>query len=219
MVHIGLGALLAWRAARDRPGTFSLSMNDHGFELLSRTPFDWPALLQPEGPGSWSRGLLSAERLLPDLQQALNATELSQRRFREIARVAGLVFTGYPGAPCSTRQVQASSSLFFDVFRKFDPGNLLLAQAEAETLAQELDVERLQRCLARMAAGEVVMTRPTRLTPFGVPLMLERLRERISNEPMNQRVQRLLAELEAAVQGRTPTPALRSPRRRDTGRR
>ncbi|MDP4300048.1 ligase-associated DNA damage response DEXH box helicase [Leptothrix discophora] len=217
MVHIGLGALLAWRAARDRPGTFSLSMNDHGFELLSRTPFDWPALLLPEGPGSAGRGLLTAERLMPDLQQALNATELSQRRFREIVRVAGLVFTGYPGAPRSTRQVQASSSLFFDVFRKFDPGNLLLAQAEAETLAQELDVERLQRCLARMAAGEVVMTRPARITPFGFPLMVERLRERISNEPLNQRVQRLLAELEAAAQGQ-PAPAdpaaVKSPRRR-----
>ncbi len=218
MVHIGLGALLAWRAARDRPGTFSLSMNDHGFELLSRTPVDWATLLEPDGPGSSARGLLSADRLLPDLQQALNATELSQRRFREIARVAGLVFTGYPGAPRSTRQVQASSSLFFDVFRKFDPGNLLLAQAEAETLAQELDVERLQRCLARLAAGELLITRPKRLTPFGVPLMLERLRERISNEPLNQRVLRLLAELEAAVQGRPtePPPALRSPRRRDT---
>ncbi|MEY2653051.1 MAG: hypothetical protein RLZZ524_78, partial [Pseudomonadota bacterium] len=216
MVHIGLGALLAWRAARDRPGTFSLSMNDHGFELLSRTPFDWPALLQPGGPDGWSRGLLSPERLLPDLQQALNATELSQRRFREIARVAGLVFTGYPGAPRSTRQVQASSSLFFDVFRKFDPGNLLLAQAEAETLAQELDVERLQRCLARLASGERLITRPSRPTPFGVPLMLERLRERISNEPLNQRVQRLLDELEAAVQGRPATSptAVRSPRRR-----
>jgi ATP-dependent Lhr-like helicase len=201
MVHIGLGALLAWRAARDRPGTFSLSMNDHGFELLSRTPFDWAALLEPQGPGSIDRGLLSTDRLLPDLQQALNATELSQRRFREIARVAGLVFTGYPGAPRSTRQVQASSSLFFDVFRKFDPGNLLLAQAEAETLAQELDVERLQRCLARMVTGEVVMTRPTRVTPFGFPLMVERLRERVTTESVRQRLARLMEDLARDVEG------------------
>ena len=95
MVHIGLGALLAWRAARDRPGTFSLSMNDHGFELLSRTAFDWATLLEPHGPGSIDRGLLSTDHLLPDLQQALNATELSQRRFREIARVAGGMHFGF----------------------------------------------------------------------------------------------------------------------------
>lgn len=200
MVHIGLGALLAWRAAREQTGTFSLAMNDHGFELLSRKPFDWPRLLEPAGPGSWAQGLLSLEGLVPDIQQALNATELSLRRFREIARVAGLVFTGYPGEGRSTRQLQASARLFFDVFRQHDPGNLLLAQAEAETLAQELDVVRLQRCLQRMgSAGALSFTRPKRLTPFAFPLMVERLRERVSTEQLNQRVLRLLAEMEAAL--------------------
>ena len=175
-------------------------MNDHGFELLSRKPFDWPRLLEPAGPGSWAQGLLSLEGLVPDIQQALNATELSLRRFREIARVAGLVFTGYPGEGRSTRQLQASARLFFDVFRQHDPGNLLLAQAEAETLAQELDVVRLQRCLQRMgSAGALSFTRPKRLTPFAFPLMVERLRERVSTEQLNQRVLRLLAEMEAAL--------------------
>lgn len=217
MVHIGLGALLAWRAARQQPGTFSLAMNDYGFELLSRQPFDWPALLEPAGPGSWAQGLLSQEHLVPDIQQALNATELSLRRFREIARVAGLVFTGYPGAGRSARQVQASAKLFFDVFRQHDPGNLLLAQAEAETLAQELDVERLQRCLARMAqAGQICLTRPKRFTPFAFPLMVERLRERVTTEQLNQRVLRLLAQMEAALRPSTPAdePPAPAPRRR-----
>jgi ATP-dependent Lhr-like helicase len=215
MVHIGLGALLAWRAARQQPGTFSLAMNDHGFELLSRQPFDWPALLEPAGPGSWAQGLLSQEHLVPDIQQALNATELLLRRFREIARVAGLVFTGYPGAGRSARQVQASAKLFFDVFRQHDPGNLLLAQAEAETLAQELDVERLQRCLARMAqAGQICLTRPKRFTPFAFPLMVERLRERVTTEQLNQRVQRLLAQMEAALRPTTPADAPPSTTRR-----
>jgi ATP-dependent Lhr-like helicase len=213
MVHIGLGALLAWRAAREQTGTFSLAMNDHGFELLSRKPFDWPRLLEPAGPGSWAQGLLSQEGLVPDIQQALNATELSLRRFREIARVAGLVFTGYPGEGRSTRQLQASARLFFDVFRQHDPGNLLLAQAEAETLAQELDVVRLQGCLQRMgSAGALTFTRPKRLTPFAFPLMVERLRERVTTEQLNQRVLRLLAEMEAALAvgdegGPTSSPA------------
>ena len=217
MVHIGLGALLAWRAARQQPGTFSLAMNDYGFELLSRQPFDWPALLEPAGPGSWAQGLLSQAHLVPDIQQALNATELSLRRFREIARVAGLVFTGYPGAGRSARQVQASAKLFFDVFRQHDPGNLLLAQAEAETLAQELDVERLQRCLARMGeVGQICLTRPERFTPFAFPLMVERLRERVTTEQLNQRVLRLLAQMEAALRPTIPADVPRStaPRRR-----
>ena len=78
--------------------------------------------------------------LLPDVLASLNAGHLAQRRFREIARVAGLVFGGYPGAPKSLRQLQASSSLFYEVFRQYDAGNRLLGQAEAEVLAQELDL-------------------------------------------------------------------------------
>jgi ATP-dependent Lhr-like helicase len=202
MVHIGLGALLAWRAAKTQPGTFSLAMNDYGFELLSRQPFDWPSLLAPKGidqPGALAHGLLSPDHLVQDLQQALNATELAQRRFREIARVAGLVFSGFPGAPRSARQVQASSRLFFDVFRQYDPGNLLLAQAEAETLAQELDFERMQRCLQRLSRCQVVIRRTQRFTPFAFPLLVESLREKVSTEQLSERVRRLVEEMERAL--------------------
>ena len=103
--------------------------------------------------------LLSADNLLDDVLASLNAGELAQRRFREIARVAGLIFQGYPGAPKSTRQLQASSGLFYEVFRKYDAGNLLLAQAEREVLEQELDLERLRAALTRMRAQQIVYRR------------------------------------------------------------
>ncbi len=191
MVHIGLGSLLAYRAARDAPGTFSISMNDYGFELFSAQPQDWRSLFRS--------GLFSQENLLEDILASLNASELAQRRFREIARIAGLVFQGFPGAPKSTRQVQASSSLFFDVFRKYDAGNLLLSQAEREALEQELEIERLRATLARMAGQNVVFVSPQRFTPFSFPLMVERLREEVSTEALSDRVARMIAELEAAA--------------------
>jgi ATP-dependent Lhr-like helicase len=99
--HIGLASLLAWRLAKDAPNTFSLSINDYGLELLSALPIDPAPLLD--------QTLFSEENLLPDVLASLNSSELARRRFREIARVAGLVFTGYPGQPKSTRQLQASS--------------------------------------------------------------------------------------------------------------
>jgi ATP-dependent Lhr-like helicase len=193
MVHIGLASLLAWRAARDAPGTFSISMNDYGFELLSAAPFDWEALVE--------NGLLDEDRLLDDVQDSLNASELAQRRFREIARIAGLVFQGFPGAPKSTRQVQASSGLFFEVFRKHDSGNLLLSQAGTEALEQELEIRRLRETLTAMRRKKIIFTAPRRFTPFAFPLMVERLREAVSTEKLADRVQRLLGELEGAAQG------------------
>ena len=144
MVRIGMASLLAWRAAREAPGTFSISMNDYRFEHLSPQAFDWRALIDG--------GLLGEERLLVDILGSLNASELAQRRFREIARIAGLVFQGFPGAATSTRQVQASSSLFFEVFRKHDRGIPLLTQADTEALEQEMEIGRLRRLVAALEA-------------------------------------------------------------------
>ncbi|MDB5805017.1 MAG: associated domain protein [Betaproteobacteria bacterium] len=191
MVHIGLASLLGWRAARDQPGTFSISMNDYGFELFSAQAFDWKKLIR--------EGLLSEKDLLKDVLDSLNASELAQRRFREIARVSGLVFQGFPGAPKSTRQVQASSSLFYEVFRKHDRGNLLLSQAEREALEQELEIGRLSETLKRMRSRKLILTKPPRFTPFSFPLMVERLREAVSTESMSSMVERLLGELEQAA--------------------
>jgi ATP-dependent Lhr-like helicase len=166
-------------------------MNDYGFELLSAQAFDWRLLIK--------QGLLSEDELLRDVLDSLNASELAQRRFREIARVAGLVFQGFPGAPKSTRQVQASSSLFYEVFRKHDRNNLLLSQAEREALEQELEIGRLRATLQGMAKRKLVITKPPRFTPFAFPLMVERLREAVSTESVSSMVERLLGELEQAA--------------------
>src|SRR5690606_30289729 len=141
-VHLGLASLLAWRLARTQPLSFSIAVNDYGLELLCASPVDFAEALPA--------ALAASDELLSEILASLNAGELARRRFREIARIAGLVFTGYPGAPKSTRQLQASSGLFFDVFQQHDPGNLLLSQAQQEVLRQELDVQRLQQTLQRL---------------------------------------------------------------------
>ena len=193
-VHIGLGSLLAYRIGQGTPSTFSISMNDYGFELLSPVDIDWM--------GAWqvrSNQLLSSENLLEDVLASLNAGELALRRFREVARISGLIFQGYPGAPKSVKQLQASSGLFYEVFRKYDAGNKLLAQAEREVLEQELDIERLRAALGRMRAQKVVYRLLSRPTPFAFPLMIERLREQVTTEKFGARIERMIADLERAA--------------------
>ena len=187
-VHLGLASLLAWRLARDAPNTFSISINDYGLELVSAAPFD----LQPVTSGA----LFSADDLLHDVLASLNSTELAQRRFREIARVAGLISTGYPGQPKSTRQLQASSALFFEVFRKYDAGNLLLNQAEREVLSQELEISRLGETLRRMREKALDFVELRHPSPMSVPLMVERFREKLSTEQLSQRLDRILRDME-----------------------
>ena len=188
-VHLGLASLLAWRLARDVPNTFSLSVNDYGFELLSAEPVDLATL--------FAGRLFDEGELLADVHASLNSSELAQRRFREIARVAGLIFTGYPGAPKSTRQLQASSGLFFEVFRQHDAANLLLAQAHDEVLSQELDVQRLRAALQRLAGMPIERVELSSPSPFCLPLMVERLRERLSTEQLKDRLERMLKNADA----------------------
>jgi ATP-dependent Lhr-like helicase len=183
-VHIGLSNLLAWRLSRAQPNTFAISVNDYGFELLSALPVE----LGPLHDGS----VLGTEALLHDVLESLNSSALALKRFREIARVAGLVFNGYPGAPKSLRQLQASSSLFYEVFRKYDAGNLLLSQADNEVLSQELEIGRLAAVLRRMAGQRVEQVELELPSPFSLPLMVERFREQVSTEKLSDRLQRIL---------------------------
>jgi len=201
VVHLGLASLLAWRVGRDTPATFTLAINDYGLELLSATPIDWaawlPALLAPGDEPT----------LRHEVLQSLNASELARRRFRQIARIAGLVFQSHPGEARSQRQLQASASLYFDVFQQHDPANRLLWQAREELLSAELDVHALHRTLARLAAQPLALQHPARPTPLAFPLMVERLRERVSTESLAQRLARMLAELETAAQDPDPGAA------------
>lgn len=196
-VHTGLASLFAWRIGRRQPITFSIAVNDYGFELLSPDPVDWAG--EFDGETGLEVGLFDTDRLLEDVLESLNATQLSQQRFREVARIAGLVFQGYPGQPKSTRQVQASSSLFFEVFRKHDRGNLLLTQAEREVLEQELELTRLRDTLVELHARKIAYREVRRATPFGFALMVERFREKVSTEKLNDRVARMVRELEKAA--------------------
>ena len=196
-VHIGLASLLAWRVGKVTPVTFSIAVNDYGFELLAPQEIDWAALIAA-GDGA-KVGLFSTEHLLEDVLASLNATELSQRRFREIARIAGLVFQGYPGQPKSARQLQASSSLFYAVFTQHDAGNLLLTQAQREVLEQELELNRLRDTLEALQARQVSYHGTKRATPFGFALMVERFREKLTTEKLSDRVARLVRELEKAA--------------------
>ena len=194
LVHEGLATLLAHRLTRAMPLTVSATVNDYGLELLSADPI-------PLGEDDW-RELLGEEGLLDDLLEALNTSQLARRQFRDIARIAGLISTGFPGESVSNRHLQASSELFFDVFSEFDPGNLLLDQARREVLDRQLEVSRLRGALGRIASTRIVMREPEGLTPLSFPLWAEHLREQhMSSQSWQDRVDKMVLRLEKRAGG------------------
>jgi ATP-dependent Lhr-like helicase len=191
LVHEGLAALFAWRISRIKPITFSMSSNDYGFELLS--PDEAPI------EDAIAAGLLEPTNLADDIPASLNATEMAKRQFREIARVAGLVFPGFPHSGKSARQLQASSGLFFDVFMRYDTGNKLLSQAHREVLERQLERTRLGHTLLRISKSEAVITSPPRTPPLAFPLLVDRTRDRVSSEKLADRIRRMQRTLERAA--------------------
>lgn len=191
LVHEGLAALFAYRISRIRPITFSMSANDYGFELLS----------QDEAPldEAVAGGLLAPSNLVDDIPASLNATEMARRQFREIARVAGLVFPGFPRSGKTARQLQASSGLFFDVFQRYDSTNMLLGQAYREVLERQLERTRLGLTLQRISKATLVITNPKRPPPLAFPMLVDRTRERLSSEKLADRIRRMQSILERAA--------------------
>jgi ATP-dependent helicase Lhr and Lhr-like helicase len=192
-VHEGLGFLWAWRLARHRPSTITVSVNDYGFELLAPKGYPFEELLELHGDD-----LLDVQQLDADLEQALNVSELCRRRFRAIAQVSGLISQAMPGQSRSGGQLQISAALLFDVFQKHEPEHLLLKQARREVLEEQLERPRLQAALERLAASRWLLQRIPRPGPLAFPLLVERLNSRLSNESLLERVQRLIAEAEHA---------------------
>jgi ATP-dependent Lhr-like helicase len=182
-VHEGLGFLWGYRFASQKHATFTISVNDYGFEILA--PKDYPF------KDLFSKSFFSLGSLYDDIKSSLNISELTGRRFRGIAQVAGLVFKGYPSAKKTSSQLQVSSSLIYEVFSKYEPDNLLLRQAEQEVLDEQLEAHRLQKTLDRLHQLTIVWQDTKRPSPFAFPLLVERLNSRLSNESLLERIDRL----------------------------
>ena len=195
-VHEGLGFLWAWRLARHQPSTITVSVNDYGFELLAPRGYPFAELLELHG-----EELLEVNALEADLERAVNLSELCRRRFRAIAQVSGLITQAMPGQAKTGGQLQISAALLFDVFQKHEPDHLLLEQARREVMEEQLELPRLAEALQRLAASRWLLERTVRPGPLAFPLLVERLNNRMSNESVLERVQRLIAEANRAEDG------------------
>lgn len=194
LAHEGLGAVLSLRLSRRSPASITAVGNDYGIELVTDDPID----LDEAG---W-RAVLSTEHLIEDLLESVNESELARRQFREVARIAGLTSSGYPGERVSSRQTQASSDMFFDVFAEFDPGNLLLDQARREVMEGQLEVQRLRDVLDACAQRRLVLIRPESVTPLAFGLFAESMRATtVSSETWEARVQRMSIEFDRLAGG------------------
>ena len=188
LVHEAIGSLVAWRLSKLKPQSFSIAMNDYGIEWLSDTPIEIDVTLLKQ--------LFSSENLFQHLRESLNSIALASRRFRDIASISGLLFKGYPGNHKKDKHLQASGSLFFNVFQDYEPDNLLLLQAYEEALSYQMEENRLFEALKRIEKQTILLKKCNKATPFAFPIMVDRLREKLSSEKLEDRIKKMTLLLE-----------------------
>ena len=188
-VHEGLAALIARRLSFILPISFSLAMNDYGFELLSDQEIDIEKYIVKE--------IFSTKQLFEDIQASINAIELARRKFRDIAKISGLLFEGFPGKTKKERHLQTTSHLLFDVFREYENDNLLYQQTFEEVRTFQLEEDRMRKALNRIQSQKIIYSYPSRPTPFSFPIIVDSMsRDKLTSESIEDRIRKMTLELE-----------------------
>lgn len=190
-IHEAMASLMAYRISLLAPISFSMSFNDYGFELLSDQAFSAEAFLD--------NNLLSPEHLFEDLTKSINVSEMARRKFRDIAVISGLVFQGYPNKPVKSKHLQSGSQLFFEVFKDYEPDNLLYQQAIEETFDHGMERGRMHFVFENLNQKTIVWKNCSQPTPFSFPLITDRLRSKLSSESVEDRIKKMYLQLEKAT--------------------
>ena len=191
-VHEVLAGLVAYRMSKLQKITFSISMNDYGFELLSDQEIAIEEGLELD--------LFSEENIYEDINESINMTEMAQRKFRDVATIAGLIFQGYPGKGIKARHLQASSGIIYKAFQEYDENNMLLKQSMQEVMTLQLDQSRFMEAIRRINSQKIILKETEKPTPFAFPILVDMLRrEKLSSEDVTDRILKMQMQLERSA--------------------
>nr|WP_262919765.1 hypothetical protein [Niabella hibiscisoli] len=195
LVHEVMSALVAYRISRVQPISFSMAMNDYGFELLSDQPIPMDKIDMNQ--------VLSADNLTEDIARSINAAEMAGRKFRDISVIAGLVMKNYAGKYKTDKNLQSSSGLIFRIFEQYDANNLLMRQAYEEVFYQQLEEPRLAAALQRIQQSKIIIVNAKAFTPLSFPIKVDSLRQDLSSEELDAKVKKMQEEVLRKVNGKS----------------
>lgn len=186
LVHEVMAALIAYRISKWAPISFSMAMNDYGFELFSdkEIPVREDNLHQ----------ILTRDNLMTDVISSINAAEMARRKFRDIAVISGMVVQNFPGKQRSNKALQSSAGLLFKVLEDYDPNHFLVRQAYTEVFNMQLQEQRLVEAFKRIEKSKIILKYSNTFTPLSFPIKIDSLRQTLSSESLDARIKKLLIQ-------------------------
>jgi ATP-dependent helicase Lhr and Lhr-like helicase len=186
LVHEVMAALIAYRISKLAPISFSMAMNDYGFELFSDKEI-------PLNEDNLEK-ILTRENLMTDVISSINAAEMARRKFRDIAVISGMVIQNFPGQQRSNKSLQSSAGLIFKVLEDYDPEHFLVRQAYTEVFNMQLQEQRLVEAFKRIEKSKVILKFANSFTPLSFPIKVDSLRQTLSSEDLDSRIKRLVEQ-------------------------
>ena len=186
LVHEVMAALIAFRISKLAPISFSMAMNDYGFELFS----DKEIPLNEENLDK----ILTRENLMNDVISSINAAEMARRKFRDIAVISGMVVQNFPGQQRSNKSLQSSAGLIFKVLEDHDPNHFLVRQAYTEVFNMQLQEQRLVEAFKRIEKSKIILKFANSFTPLSFPIKVDSLRQTLTSEDLDARIQKLIQQ-------------------------
>lgn len=186
LVHEVMAALIAFRISKLAPISFSMAMNDYGFELFS----DKEIPLNEENLDK----ILTRENLMTDVISSINAAEMARRKFRDIAVISGMVVQNFPGQQRSNKSLQSSAGLIFKVLEDHDPNHFLVRQAYTEVFNMQLQEQRLVEAFKRIDKSKIILKFANAFTPLSFPIKVDSLRQTLTSEDLDARIQKLIQQ-------------------------
>ena len=186
LVHEVMAALIAFRISKLAPISFSMAMNDYGFELFS----DKEIPLNEENLDK----ILTRENLMNDVISSINAAEMARRKFRDIAVISGMVVQNFPGQQRSNKSLQSSAGLIFKVLEDHDPNHFLVRQAYTEVFNMQLQEQRLVEAFKRIEKSKIILKFANSFTALSFPIKVDSLRQTLTSEDLDARIQKLIQQ-------------------------
>ena len=186
LVHEVMAALIAFRISKLAPISFSMAMNDYGFELFS----DKEIPLNEENLGK----ILTRQNLMTDVISSINAAEMARRKFRDIAVISGMVVQNFPGQQRSNKSLQSSAGLIFKVLEDHDSNHFLVRQAYTEVFNMQLQEQRLVEAFKRIEKSKIILKFANSFTPLSFPIKVDSLRQTLTSEDLDARIQKLIQQ-------------------------
>ncbi|SIN86251.1 ATP-dependent helicase Lhr and Lhr-like helicase [Chryseobacterium scophthalmum] len=186
LVHEVMAALIAFRISKLAPISFSMAMNDYGFELFSDKEI-------PLNEDNLEK-ILNRENLMVDVISSINSAEMARRKFRDIAVISGMVVQNFPGQQRSNKALQSSAGLIFKVLEDHDPNHFLVRQAYTEVFNMQLQEQRLVEAFKRIEKSKLILKYSNKFTPLSFPIKVDSLRQTLTSENLDARIQKLIKQ-------------------------